>query len=165
MIKNIYLIAFAVASSFNLNAHDVYEITLEIQQKRHSVEARMEMAISTSVAACDPAPSNGVLFDPKDFSKWEDKFLEAAPDLMRLLTPEGNLSLESTKTELTREDDVRIKYVFKNQEGPLTLETPILNRFPPDGFGVLVTFRDQKGKWYPPFVIFLDDPFSSLPKV
>lgn len=158
------LLVFTLSATFALQAHDSFEITLELQEKRKTVEAQLEMAQSTAVASTDPEPSNGVLFDPADFPKWESKFLEAAPDLIHILNTEGAMKLESVTASLNREDDVRLDYVFTpSGDRPFKLAAPILNRFPPDGFGVRVTYRDKSGHWHPPFMIFLDETTKVLP--
>lgn len=163
-MKIIFLLLSALLVSTDLLSHDAYEITIEIQQKRKTIEATLEMARSTAVAACDPAPSQGILFDPEEFPEWEPKFQEVAADLIRILDTEGAIALKSTKPSLSREDDVQIDYEFENvDELPLVVETPILNRFPKEGFGVRVSFRDKSGKWYPPFLIYVEKPSAELP--
>lgn len=148
----------------SLQAHDSYEITLEIQQKRKTFEAHLEMSLSTAVAACDPAPSLGILFEPEEFPQWEERFLKAAPDLIGIAYAEGKLSPNSIKVSLTREDDIRIDFVLPyTSDEELTLSTPILGRFPPDGFGVRVSYRDNTGHWFPPFMMFVDKQTSALP--
>ncbi|MBC2606123.1 hypothetical protein [Pelagicoccus albus] len=165
MKKALSLAAMLFAAP-SLIAHDSFEITLEIQQKRKTIEVRMEMACSTATAATDPEPSNGVLFEPAEFSEWEEKFLAAAPELIHLVDNNGALPLKSTSSKLSREDDVLILYSYESAEDlPLEIQAPMLNRFPDMGFGVLVTFRDKAGKWYPPFVLFLDSQQAPLPAI
>lgn len=164
MIRPAILIATLLAT-LNLYSHDNYEITLEIHEKRKGFSAALEMAQSTAVAATDPNPSNGILFDPEEFPEWEEKFLQSAPELIHILNAEGRLQIKSVKASLSREDDVVIDYEIEKSgdDSPLRLSAPILNRFPPEGFGVRVTFRDKSGHWYPPFMIFVDKTTVALP--
>ncbi|MDQ8179025.1 hypothetical protein [Pelagicoccus sp. SDUM812005] len=164
MIRPFFLCAFASLGLCVSHAHDSFEITLEIQEKRKSTVAKLEMARSTGVAACDPTPSNGILFDPAEFPAWQQRFQAAAPDLIQILDTESALQLESATIGLNREDDIQIDYVFTPSSDPeLRLSAPILNRFPPDGFGVRVTYRDKSGRWHPPFMLFVDQQDSPLP--
>ncbi|MDQ8204956.1 hypothetical protein [Pelagicoccus sp. SDUM812003] len=147
-----------------LLGHDTYEITLELKEGRKTVQARLELARSTSVAACDPAPSQGVYFEPAEFPKWKPKLEAAASEFIAILGEEGSLAIESFAVSLNREDDILIDYAF--QANGLSLEklhAPILSRFPPEGFGVRVTYRDKSGYWYPPFMIFEDRQTVELP--
>ncbi len=164
MIRPALLITTLLAT-LNLYAHDNYEITLEILEKRKGFSAVLEMAQSTAVAATDPNPSNGFLFEPEEFPNWEGKFLQSAPELIQILNTEGKLQIQSVQASLSREDDVVISYEIDPSEddSPLRLSAPILNRFPPEGFGVRVTFRDKSGHWYPPFMIFIDKTTVDLP--
>lgn len=157
------LLVLLIANVCSLaSAHDSFEITLEIQEKRNSVQARLEMSRSTSTAACDPAESEGVLFDVADFPIWKRRLEGAAPHLIQILDTENPLPLSSLSVSLTREDDVRLDYAFAHPgAGPLRLATPILDRFPQEGFGVLVTYRDRSGRWHPPFMIRIEDEHSS----
>lgn len=164
MIRPAFIIATLLAT-LNLYAHDNYEITLEIHEKRKGFAAVLEMAQSTAVAATDPNPSNGILFEPEEFPQWEEKFVQSAPELIQILNTEGKLRIRSVQASLSREDDVVISYEIDPSEddSPLRLSAPILNRFPPEGFGVRVTFRDKSGHWYPPFMIFIDKTTVDLP--
>lgn len=161
-----FLLSLSLLFCSSAFSHDTFEITLEIQVRRNRIDAELEMSRSTAVASTDPQPSNGVLFEPSAFPEWKSKFLEAAPELIQILNTEGEMLIQTLDTRLGREDDVVINYTFeRNREDPsaLTLAAPILNRFPPDGYGVRVTYRDASGRWHPPFMIFVEQTTVPLP--
>lgn len=147
------------------HSHDLYEITLDAQQKRNRIVARLEMARSTSVAASTRAPSQGHWWEPSEFETWKTKIEAAAPQLIKIRFLDTRLAASHIEVGLNREDDVRIDYIFDLPESTenLGLQADILSRFSEEGFGVRVTFRDKSGRWHPPFMIMKDTPVTALP--
>lgn len=164
MIKPFLVIFASIGLIQQALGHDTYEITLDLIQKRSHIEAKLEMSRSTGVAASDPKPSLGVLFEPDAFPEWQAKFEKAAPELIQILNTGEHVDIKSLKVSLSREDDVLIEYIYDTSESEgLKLVAPIFSRFADEGYGVRVTFRDKSGFWHPPFMIFANKQSTPLP--
>ncbi len=153
------LLLCVVFAPRSLLAHDPLEITASAFLAKRGLDIDLEMPIEVAVSAVAPEPIliEGVTL--ADFPHWKERIAAAAPAFLAIGSGEGNIAAEVLAVELTREDDVRIRYRYSGADiESLTIRAPMIERLPDYGYGVYLRFRDAQGLWREPAAIMARSP-------
>jgi hypothetical protein len=126
-------------------AHDPFEITADVRVRPETLTVDVAMARSTALAIATNV-SEAPTFDPAKFGEHRAAFLQRAPSLFVLSSPQGPVAPTRTEVGLSVEGDVEFHLTYPPPaSSPVRLEAPHLAKLG-YGYGDQVRVRGPNGE-------------------